>query len=44
MYVVYETDTGWSGEDMRFAERDEALEFMRMSSERGYDYDMRWEQ
>lgn len=44
MYVVYECETGWSGEDMRFAEWGEAQEFIRNMTERGYNYAMRVEQ
>lgn len=43
MFVVFETETGWASEDMRFADRNEALEFMRNMSERGTDLDMRYE-
>lgn len=43
MFVVYETDSGWSGEHMRFAEYDEAVEFMRQMTEREYEVALRWE-
>jgi hypothetical protein len=44
MYVVCEAETGWSSEDMRFAEWADAQEYIRNMSERGYDMTMRVEQ
>lgn len=44
MWVVYELETGWSSEDMRFANRDEASEFMRAMSDRCIGTGVRWEE
>jgi hypothetical protein len=44
MYVVFDCDSGWSSEDMRFAEWGEAQEFIRNMSERNYNMAMRVEQ
>lgn len=43
MYVVYECETGWSNEDMRFESWNEAQEFINNMTGRGYNYAMRLE-
>lgn len=43
MYVLFELESGWSNENMRFAEYDEAVEFMRGMTARGYEMGMRME-
>ena len=43
MYVVFDCETGWSSEDMRFPNWIEARGYMTNMNERGYNMDMRRE-
>jgi hypothetical protein len=44
MYVVYECETGWSSEDMRFESWNEAQEFINSKTNHEYNYAIRLEQ
>ena len=41
MWVVFDTDTGWSEEDWRFADRREAMDFAEMKNFDSITFDTR---